>query len=95
MDFRIIGINGKKKFDLDSTTFYEIPTRKAGYRRFTHRHNGKLCFGISKSKIKAKRFIEIPDFLPGSLSVTHVRFPDYKFSHAGHNYGKPVFHGSL
>lgn len=92
MDFRIISVNGKKKIDLNQGTMYEIPAGKAGFKRFAHRHNGKLCFGISKEKIKAKRFIEIPDFLPGSLPVTHITFPEYAFGHAGHNYGRPEFH---
>lgn len=98
MDFRILGINGKKKFYLTEGFFYKIPKKpaeKEAYGLYAHCRNGKLCFGISRDGIKSKRFINIPDFLSGRKPVTHISFPDYKFTHAGHHYGQPTFHSIL
>ena len=91
MEFRIIYLNGKKKFKLRSDKVYKIPVGA----NYIHLKKGILSFGISPDKrpfIKTKkgRFIRIPDpAVPQNATVIAVVFPEYKKTRGGHWYGEP------
>lgn len=91
MKFRIISLNGRKKFDLHPGKRYKIPEGA----NYLHLKGGKISFGSSPDerpfiKTKKGRFIRIPDpTIPENATVIAVAFPEYKKTRGGHCYGQP------
>jgi len=86
MDFGVIPIEGRKRLEIISVAFYEIPSRA------THLYlrNGHISFGFSPSfkfkereKSRRGRFLKIP------AGARTVCFPEYSFKSEGHHYGQP------
>lgn len=80
-DFKVIGVNGRKKQEIFIGKKYLIPDNATHIRV----RAGKISFGSSKMEGPKRRFSKIPN------GMRCVSFNSYHNNSSGHHYGQPTW----